>query len=821
MKRERKSSRRKKRKKGFCVSVTLVAFAVLAVVLLALSSTASAKTVRRNYTDDGEGGFLWYEGPAESKAAGNYKIFYEGEKIYFLNESNNNNSETVKVSNPHYDDDPEPGKDEGEEVQAGEFWDSEGKSTNKYYRVISTDPNSSSGGWLKLEKQSLKVEIVGKEDNKKTKVVEGNEFNLRLKKNEKEGGVLKMTIENKENKNRIEDENGTEIYEVLVRYSWKDFLPYDDKTNRTVVSADKTKEIKGVQINEDKRLVFNTSHLKMEGGEEYTIRLEDYATEVEATADIKVVEKEVEIECDEEVIQGDDIEITIKSSFCDETANITIKCTDADTLWKKKTVQLDEDGQATAYFSTDDAELGRQEVTVVVEGMDDVKYVMVREGEASLEDVPAEATVGDIVTLKGSSNFGEYAIFVIEDVFKKEEKIAGDKFEWVWDTTGETDGYNNIEIFILDERAPFSVGDYVSEDWKKSEEGKKGGVDASAGIYLLPPELTMSVPEIVSDDDEVEVNGTATGTDHVYLIVIDYKGELIFPAGGIEKATPVIDDKWNENIGELDSARYCVISVHKGKDGTTKAIEGGKWVVAEESLKGKSLKQKIAILEGEDVLGEAGSDDLYEKAYFTVSAPRVSLEVPGTVQIGDPISVTAETNIKDGERAFVFLSQNSSLVDKTTTTVAGRKVEASLNTSGLGLQPGKYEVKVDVSGRASDEKVVTLVEKEENEPTQPPGSNETEPPGSNETEPPEPPGMNEPKPQGENELEIEGGFGEAELGEEGANGTNEGFEEEEAGEGAEGKPKIKIPLNSWDLLVSVCLAFSISTALKKRRRRRC
>ncbi|PXF51731.1 MAG: hypothetical protein C4B55_05080 [Candidatus Methanophagaceae archaeon] len=821
MKRERKSSRRKKRKKGFCVSVTLVAFAVLAVVLLALSSTASAKSVRRNYTDDGEGGFLWYnetDSSSTAEHASPIPKFYEGEKIYFLNNASNK-SENVSVSGPWNDD--EPVKDEGEEVKAGEFWDSEGRSTNKYYYV--KDSSGDGGGWLKLEKQSLKVEIVGKEDNKKTKVVEGNEFNLRLKKNEKEGGVLKMTIENKENKNRIEDEKGTEIYEVLVRYSWKDFLPYDDKTNRIVVSADKTKVIKGVQINEDKRLVFNTSHLKMEGGEEYTIRLEDYATEVEATADIKVVEKEVEIECDEEVIQGDDIEITIKSSFCDETANITIKC--AGEFWKNgtgnKTVQLDEDGQATAYFSTDDAELGRQEVTVVVSGMERVKYVMVREGEASLEDVPAEATVGDIVTLKGSSNFGEYAIFVIEDVFKKEEKIAGDKFEWVWDTTGETDGYNNIEIFILDERAPFSVGDYVSEDWKKSEEGKKGGVDASAGIYLLPPELTMSVPEIVSDDDEVEVNGTATGTDHVYLIVIDYKGELIFPAGGIEKATPVIDDKWNENIGELDSARYCVISVHKGKDGTTKAIEGGKWVVAEESLKGKSLKQKIAILEGEDVLGEAGSDDLYEKAYFTVSAPRVSLEVPGTVQIGDPISVTAETNIKDGERAFVFLSQNSSLVDKTTATVAGRKVEASLNTSGLGLQPGKYEVKVDVSGRASDEKVVTLVEKEENEPTQPPVSNETEPPGSNETEPPEPPGMNEPKPQGENELEIEGGFGEAELGEEGANGTNEGFEEEEAGEGAEGKPKMRIPLNSWDLLVSVCLAFSISTALKKRRRRRC
>ncbi|MCW7071085.1 MAG: hypothetical protein OCU12_01955 [Methanophagales archaeon] len=821
MKRERKSSRRKKRKKGFCVSVTLVAFAVLAVVLLALSSTASAKSVRRNYTDDGDGGFLWYDNdePATKPRDATIKPrFYEGENIYFFNKTSNK-TEAVYVSSS-CSIDYKPSDEKEDEVPKGEFWDSEEKSTNKYYKVTIT--NSSSGGWFELKKQSLKVEIVGKEDKKKTKVVEGKEFNLRLKTNEKDEGILKMTIENKENKNRIEDENGTEIYEVLVRYKEdKDFLPYDDETNRIVVSADKTKEIKGVQINEDKRLVFNTSHLKMEGGEEYTIRLEDYATEVEATADIKVVEKEVEIECDEEVIQGDDIEITIKSSFCDETANITIKCTDADTLWKEKTVQLDEDGQATAYFSTDDAELGRQEVTVVVGGMDDVKYVMVREGEASLEDVPAEATVGDIVTLKGSSNFGEYAIFVIEDVFKKEEKIAGDKFEWVWDTTGETDGYNNIEIFILDERAPFSVGDYVSEDWKKSEEGKKGGVDASAGIYLLPPELTMSVPEIVSDDDEVEVSGTATGTDHVYLIVIDYKGELIFPAGGIEKATPVIDDKWNENIGELDSARYCVISVHKGKDGTTKAIEGGKWVVAEESLKGKSLKQKIAILEGEDTLGEAGSDDLYEKAYFTVSAPRVSLEVPGTVQIGDPISVTAETNIKDGERAFVFLSQNSSLVDKTTATVTGRKVEASLNTSGLGLQPGKYEVKVDVSGRASDEKVVTLVEKEENEPTPPPGSNETEPPGSNETEPPGPPGMNEPNPQGENELEIEGGFGEAELGEEGANGTNEGFEEEEAGEGAEGKPKIRIPLNSWDLLVSVCLAFSISTALKKRRRRRC
>ncbi|OYT65601.1 hypothetical protein B6V00_04355, partial [ANME-1 cluster archaeon ex4572_4] len=84
MKRERKSSRRKKRKKGFCVSVTLVAFAVLAVVLLALSSTASAKSVRRNYTDDGEGGFLWYDETDGSTANNDgFKTFYEGEKIYF------------------------------------------------------------------------------------------------------------------------------------------------------------------------------------------------------------------------------------------------------------------------------------------------------------------------------------------------------------------------------------------------------------------------------------------------------------------------------------------------------------------------------------------------------------------------------------------------------------------------------------------------------------------------------------------------------------------------------------------------------------------
>jgi hypothetical protein len=661
-------------KKGMGVVIAVV----MAIVLIAFSSTASAESYDRTYTEDG--GVLWYKGEPESKpnSAENISVFYMGEKLRFRDKTLNK-SVAATVSGPYQSDGDLEDDYADYAVPANESWDTEEK-TKGYFKVVGA---GGGGGWFNLKTHSISVELVGE----KEKVREKDEFSLRLKKNDRGHGVMKLTIEDDEGYS-IEDVNEIDIYEALVGYAGKDFLQYDEDNSSAVVTAD-GKTVEGISI-EDNRLVFHTSLLNMKEGK-YKIKLEDNATEAVGNADIEVEEIYLEVECDGEVVEGNDIVIIIKSSFYEEEAYVT-----AGDDWKKKTVTLDEEGKKKVKFSTEDATFGTHKVTVEVSGMKETKYITLKKGEASLEELPEDATVGDIITLNGTSNFGDFAVFVIDDVFKGKARITDDEFEWDWDTVGEFDEFRNVEVFIVNES--FSE-ELVNEDWQREE-----GVDLSVGIFLLLPVFSMTVPVNVAEEDEVVIRGSAAGTDSVYVIVINYKGEVMFPANGLATATPVEEGTWEETIGELDSGRYTVISVHKGKDDTTETIKEGTWAVGGE---GKTLKQRVAILD--DAISTAGSDDMYEKAYFTISAPTVSLKALGAVEIGDTIIVKAETNIRDGERVFVSLSQSPGAKDKTTVVVENGSVNTSINTSGL--LPGSYNLTVDISGRASDEMAVILVEK--------------------------------------------------------------------------------------------------------------
>jgi len=145
-----------------------------------------------------------------------------------------------------------------------------------------------------------------------------------------------------------------------------------------------------------------------------------------------------------------------------------------------------------------------------------------------------------------------------------------------------------------------------------------------------------------------------------------------------------------------------------GRDGKTNAIRGGMWEVGGE---GKTMEQRVEIIES--AISSAGSDYLYEKAFFTVSSPKVTLKVPEYVEVGDTIEVIAETNIKDGESAVVTLSKGSRNIDSVTSYVEDGEVKARFNTSSL--EPGEYSISVDISGRASDEKFISLVASERKE----------------------------------------------------------------------------------------------------------
>ncbi len=74
----------------------------------------------------------------------------------------------------------------------------------------------------------------------------------------------------------------------------------------------------------------------------------------------------------------------------------------------------------------------------------------------------------------------------------------------------------------------------------------------------------------------------------VYIIVINYKGEVLFPASENASVvtaarTPVEEGELTEIIGELDIGDYAVIALCEGRDGRTNVIENGKWVIGGEN----------------------------------------------------------------------------------------------------------------------------------------------------------------------------------------------------------------------------------------------
>jgi hypothetical protein len=409
---------------------------------------------------------------------------------------------------------------------------------------------------------------------------------------------------------------------------------------------------------------------------------------------------------------------------------------------------------------------------------------VVKESVTSIE-VPGDAIVGDIVHIDGTSEYGDFAVFVIDDVFEGRLPITDDKFEWDWDTSGELDGNRRIEVFTLCELPPFSIGDYVSDDWQRD-----AGVDASASIILSIPSFNMTVPESIAVDDSIVINGTVTGADHVYIIVFNYKGEVVFPtsenANDVPATSTSVDEgEWSETIAKLDSGDYTVFALSECDDGVTEVIRDGSWVIGGEC---KTTEQRVAILK--DEVTTAGSDDMYELAYFYVTLPKVRLTVPETVKIGDAISVQVETNIEEDVEAFVSLLSNADIIDEVTVEVQNGRGDASFDTNEL--QPGKYVVTGSIEEEAYDAVGVILVEAEVTDVVDE---------------------VMEVVEEGEEVEELISGNESVTVPET----TVEAIEivdERELNESQEGQ---ETPVIAWDLLIAVIVAISISIVVRRRR----
>nr|CBH37049.1 hypothetical protein, secreted [uncultured archaeon] len=510
---------------------------VMAIVLIACTSLASASAVERNY--DGVGGVLTYEGelPRDANKESRSISVYEGEDIRFKNVAGD--QVDVIVSGAYEGDADKRSGCMDYPVKANKSWDSSGMKTGYFFKVVEK-ARPEIGCWFGVEKQSFSLKL------EKDKVQEKESFYLSLKTNNKKQGVMKLSIEDTDGYSIMND-NAQDIYEVLVNYTGRAF-------DSDPVDAE-GEPVCGIEHDAEGKLIFNTSQLDM-NGDKYSIILEDYATEVEEVVDITVENIYLEVECDEEVLKGEDIVILIESSFYEKPVHVSVG------TFYNKSLTFDEEGKKKVKIPTDDLDYGRYKVTVKAHGMWDTRYVMIKKCETSIE-VQDDAIVGDIVPIEGTSESGDLAIFVIDDVFEGEATITDDEFKWDWDTSGELDGYRGIEVFILSESAknPFSIGDSVSDDWQR-----EAGVDASASIILFTPTFSMTVSESIAKGDPAVISGEATGTDHVYIIIFNYKGKVMFPPGvpGSEvpaTRTPVDEGEWTETIDKLDSGEYVVIAL--------------------------------------------------------------------------------------------------------------------------------------------------------------------------------------------------------------------------------------------------------------------
>ncbi len=741
----------------------IIAFAAvitvaMAIVLIASTSLVSASAVERTY--DGVGGVLTYEGTFPKRANDETRSIsvYEGEEIRFKNVAGD--YVDVIVSGAYEGDADKRSGCMDYPVKANKSWDSSGMKTGYFFKVFE-EARPEIGCWFSLEKQSFSLKL------EKDKVQEKESFDLSLKTNNKKEGVMELTIEDKDGYSIMNDKS-QDIYEVLVHYTGREF-------DSDPVDAE-GEPVCGIVHDAEGKLVFNTSQLDMNAGK-YSIILKDHATEVKEDVDIKVEKIYLEVECDEAVLKGKDIVIVIESSFYEEEVDVTVG------TFYNKSLTFDEEGKKKVKIPTDDLDYGRYKVTVEAHGMWETRYVTIKKCGTSIT-VPGDAIVGDIVHIDGTSESGDSAIFVIDNVFEGEATITNDKFKWDWDTSGELDGYRGIEVFILSDSAknPFPIGDSVSDDWQREE-----GVDASASIILFTPTFSMTVSESIAKGDPLVINGTATGTDHVYIIVFNYKGKVMYPPGvpGNDvpaTRTPVDEGEWTETIDKLNSGDYVVFALNEGEDGVTEAIRDGKWVIGGEC---KTMEQRVAILM--DAVTTAGSDDLYELAYFSVTMPRVRLTVPETVKIGDPITVKVETNVKDAVAAFVSLLSNADIIDETTVKVQDGRGDASFNTNAL--QPGKYVVTGSIKGEAYTEVGVILEKAEVMEVVE--ESEEVEE-SISQIEP-------ETETETESETRVE---------------TIESAGERELNESPEGQ---ETPVITWDLLIAVIVAISISIVVRRRR----
>ena len=334
-------------------------------------------------------------------------------------------------------------------------------------------------------------------------------------------------------------------------------------------------------------------------------------------------------------------------------------------------------------------------------------------------DMPVSAVIGEEVTIRGVISAGDYVDIIIKDheVVEDDKPVDyNNEFEVKWDTAGYTTGSYTVEAYI-----DFRVGApaEVLADFDVVD------ADGKTTIRLVTPGLDAEQPRnVIAEGDFYTIEGTATGTDEVDIVLVGPKGYSAMDPGlsvlnGLEiMASSVTDDEFSEDITMMDgvdTGTWVAMVFSPGRDG----VYGWTWLTAGNLdgiaptaiFAGKTQSQIVAIFK-DFTVDEVGSDDLLCLFTFKVESPYVRFDHIGSVTIGEPLEITGTTNREPGTEIGIWTFAGPTELPPVITEVEWPTADQGVFTATIDTTDavlGTYTLKADDGDGHSDTTTIEIV----------------------------------------------------------------------------------------------------------------
>ncbi|MEF8890277.1 MAG: HVO_2072 family ArtA-dependent S-layer glycoprotein [Haloferacaceae archaeon] len=351
----------------------------------------------------------------------------------------------------------------------------------------------------------------------------------------------------------------------------------------------------------------------------------------------------------------------------------------------------------------------------------------VEEGEVTLSRPGNTYVVGQSVTVNGTAPTGieSVAIYARQDDYEIVE-LDGDREIFVdADGTFEAEdirlsegngGGNGVlalpgsyRIGVISAADADLDGDGQPDDRLTTQEFTQGTSEQQS-IRVTGQSLSASFPSLVrgqiaEEDGDVNINGTAAGSDEVLFVAVGPRGNVVARSIGVDDDGSIDED--SVSISALSSGEVSLFVYSTGRDGRVgdgnlpgsfDATIDGLQEYAQQSLGEQSLTgDQVRSAFRSETVDATASDDLLEsqQARLTGAQTRVTDVYPrdsaatgvNPVAVGDTVIVEGETNLQPEDNTI-------------TVELANEDTTVGLTSTELWGQDGVWVVEIDTEGAA-------------------------------------------------------------------------------------------------------------------------